>query len=265
MGALAAAVIGTLDLGLPAMVHIPLTLLGGVIAGALCGALVGFLKVRFGSNEVIVSMMLNSILLYLSSYLVSGPLMAAEGNVAQTERILETAQLPRVFSQYQLTLAFFLAVIACIAVKFFLDRSVLGYEIRCCGYNRLAGETAGVDAGKVILLTLLISGAIGGLAGATHVMGVNRRYIDNFSPGYGFNGIAVSALAAESPIGVIFAGVVFGALTAGSAVLNRTTSIPTDFVDVIQSMVVIFVAAPLLVRDILGMNRRGKKNNADHY
>ena len=251
MGALASAAVGMLDLGLPMALHLPLAVAAGMAAGGLYAGLVGVLKVKFGSNEVIATVMLNSIATYLVDYLLNGPMLAENSSVAQTERVLETAQLPRIFQQYQLTIAILLAVAACILVKLFMDRTALGYEIRAVGLNPDAAETAGISKAKVTIVALCISGCIAGLAGASHVLGVDRRLIN------GFSGISVAALAADSPVGVIFAGIVFGALRAGTMELNRTTSIPVEFVNVIQAMVVILVAAPLLVKELKRLNPAG--------
>lgn len=257
-GAMAAAVLGTVDLGLPTFLHLPLTLVAGMAVGGLFAALVGLLKVKFGSNEVIATIMLNEIAKLFCSYLVNGP-FKAEGAVSQTVKVLPTAMLPRIMAKYQLTFAIVLAVLACIAVKFFMERTVKGFEIRCVGMGSVAAETAGINVGKMMIAAMFLSGAIAGLAGACHVTGVDRRFIEGFSPGYGFDGIAVAALAGENPIGVIFAGVIFGALRSGAMVLNRTTNIPTDFINVIQALVVILVAAPLLVKEILRAGNLGRK------
>lgn len=254
-GAMTAAILGTIDFGLPMAIHLPVTLIAGMIVGGLFAALVGLLKVKFGSNEVIATIMLNEIAKLFCSFLVNGP-FKADGAVSQTDKVLKTAMLPRIAAKYQLTFAIFLAVIACIAVKYFMERTVKGYEIRCVGMGNVAAETAGINVGKVMITAMFISGAIAGLAGACHVTGVDRRYIEGFSPGFGFDGIAVAALAGENPVGVIFAGVIFGALRSGAMVLNRTTNIPTDFINVIQALVVIFVAAPLLVKEILRVGHR---------
>ncbi|MFH2116162.1 MAG: ABC transporter permease [Spirochaetota bacterium] len=250
LGAMAAAWIGALDFGLPGFIHLPLTILAGALAGGLLAGFVGWLKVRFGSNEVIATIVLNTIAINFTSYLANYPLKA-EGPTAQTNRILGTAELPRLVQGYQLTAAFFLAVLVAIAIHVIMNRAILGYEIRCVGLNKAASETAGVNIGRVLVVSMLLSGAVAGLAGAFHVMGVDRRFIVGFSPGYGYDGISVSALAAEHPIGVIFSGLIFGVLRAGTTVLNRTTRIPTDFINVIQAFVIIFVSAPLLIKEVL--------------
>lgn len=266
MGALAAVLVGQLNMNLPAALHVFIALLAGIIVGGLTGAFAGFLKVSFGANEVISTIMLNTIIVLFIGYLVNGPIMEAAGVIPQTDKIMKTAELPRLFAKYQLNIGFIFGIIACIFVSLFLKKSVFGYEINCVGNNKLASETAGIPVGWVLIFTMFLSGAIGGLAGTVQVLGVSKRLIAGLSPGYGFTGIAVAALAAGSPIGVILSGIVFGALTCGTAALNLKTAIPTEFVDVIQSMVVIFVAAPMLVRSILQIDRKGgKRAHANHH
>jgi ABC-type uncharacterized transport system, permease component len=258
MGAMASAIAGTMDLGLPAYIHIPFALIVGMLAGSLLAGFIGVLKVRFGANEVIASIMLNEIAVRFASYLTNYP-FKAEGSIAQTDKIQESAMLPRIISQYQLTIAIFIAIIVCILVKYFIGKTATGYEIKCVGYNPVASETAGINIKRILITTMIISGMIAGMAGACNTLGVDRRYVEGFSPGYGYDGIAVSALAADNPIGVIFSGIIFGALRAGSMELNRTTKIPIEFISVIQALVVIFVAAPLLVKEILRIGQRRKK------
>lgn len=264
MGALGAALVGTVDLGLPSVLHIIIAVSSGILFGAGYGAIIGIMKVKFGSNEVVAGVMLNSIATCLVGYLLNGPLLAEGSVVAQTEQVVKAARLPRIFSQYQVTIAIFLAIAACIFVNWFIKKTVLGYEIRCVGLSPKASETAGINIEKAIIIAMCVSGGIAGLAGVNQVLGVDRRLINSFSPGYGFNGIAVSALAAENPIGVIFVGILFGMLRAGAMELNRTAGIPIEFIDVIQAMVVIFVAAPLLLDEVLKVkNLCAKKNDAE--
>lgn len=257
MGALGAACVGLLPLNLPSFIWLLASLLGAMAAGALYAGLVGFMKVKFGSNEVIATMMLNTVAVNVVAYLVNYPLKA-EGSLAQTVKLPAQVLLPRLAGKYQLTIAIFIAAAACFLIKFFMGRTVAGYEIRSVGLNPRAAETAGIRIGRVLIMAMMLSGCIAGLAGGSHVLGMDRRLIAGFSSGYGFDGIAVAALAAENPAAVIIAGIVFGALRAGCMVLNRTTSIPTEFVDVIQALVIIFVAAPALVRE-LSFRKNGRK------
>ena len=260
MGALGAALIGTMDLGIPSALHILLAVVVGFVFGALFGAIIGFLMVKFDSYEVVAGVMLNEVAVCFINYLLNGPLLAEGSSVAQTERVVEAARLPRIFTSYQVTIAVFLAVGVCFVIKWFMSNTALGYEIRNVGFNKKASETAGINIGKALILATLVSGGIAGLAGVNQVLGVARRLISEFSPGYGFNGIAVAALAADDPLGVILAGLIFGVLRAGALELNRSTGIPVEFVDVIQAMVVIFVSAPLMIKHMGKIkNSFGKK------
>ena len=153
----------------------------------------------------------------------------------------------------------FIAALMVLFVVLIQKKTSVGLFVQAVGINAKASETAGISIAKVMIIAMCVSGGIAGLAGANQVLGVDRRLINNFSPGYGFNGIAVAALASDNPIGVILAGTVFGLLSTGATELNRTTSVPVEFVGVIQAMVVIFVAAPLLIRDILHID--GKRRN----
>lgn len=217
----------------------------------------GVLKVKFGSNEVIATVMLNSIVTYLVDYLLNGPMAAENSSVAQTERVLETAQLPRIFQQYQLTIAILLAVAACILVKLFMDRTALGYEIRAVGLNPDAAETGRHQQGQ------------GHHRGPVHQRlhrGPGRR-----QPCAGRGPPPDQRLLQRlrllrhlrgrpgggQPRGRHLCRHRVRRAAAGTMELNRTTSIPVEFVNVIQAMVVILVAAPLLVKELKRLNPAG--------
>lgn len=265
MGALGTAIFALLPLHLPPLLWLPLSLLCGMAFGGLYAGMVGFMKVRFGSNEVIATMMLNTIAVNFVDYAVNYPLKEQGKSIAQTAKLSQAAWLPKIVDKTQLTVGVLIAVGACLLIKLLLDRTVIGYEIKCVGRSLKASETAGIPIGRVMIVAMVLSGAIAGLLGGTHVAGVDRRLIAGFSSGYGFDGIAVAALAAESPIAVIFAGIIFGALRAGSMVLNRTTGVPTEFIDVIQALIILLVAAPLLVKEILRLkHKRGENRTKEH-
>ncbi len=260
IGAFCGALVGSMNLHLPLALHVLLVMLVGMICGGLSGVFIGWLKVRFGSNEVITTMMMNFIIINFTSYLATYPLKA-EGATAQTEKMLPTALLPKLLQGTQLTWGIFFCVLIAILMKFFIDRTKKGYEIKAVGLNKLAAETAGINIKKIILLAMFISGAIAGLGGAVQMMSVNRRFVVGFSADYGFSGIAVAALANESPIGVILSGIIFGLLQNGANYLNMTSRIPTEFVSVIQALVVIFVSAPILIGNLFPWIK-GKKMEA---
>ncbi|RGY96178.1 ABC transporter permease [Clostridium sp. AM58-1XD] len=266
-GAMAAALVGAYITNLPAPIHVPLALLAAFAAGGLVALLVAMAKVKFGANEIIMTLMLNEIIQLFTSYLANGPLKPAGSGVGQTERIADSAKLAKLIPQTQLTVAIFVVILVAILLQFMLDRTVFGYEVQVTGLNLKAAQVAGISVPRTYLITFALSGAVAGLGGAAMVLGVNYRFIEGFSSGYGFAGISVAALAAYSPVGVILSAFLIGILKAGTITLNRTTSIPVEFVDVIQVLVIIFVAAPALIQAILKIfkkfsNKKQEKKEA---
>ncbi|MDY0235624.1 MAG: ABC transporter permease [Gudongella sp.] len=250
IGALCAALVGVYVTSLPGIVHVSLALIVAFIAGGLIAGAVALAKAYTGANEIILTLMLNSVIIFFTSYLVNGPLKPPSSGVGQTERIAESAQLTRLIPQTQLTTAIILAIVVALLVQFLLDRTVFGYEVKVTGQNFKAAKVAGINVSKISILTFALSGAIAGLGGAAMVLGVNYRFVEGFSPGYGFAGISIAALAAYSPLAVIPSALLIGVLRAGTITLSRTTSIPVELVDLIQVLVIIFVAAPTMIKPI---------------
>lgn len=227
-----------------------LCITGGALFGSLYAGFIGWIKVRFGAQEVISTMMMNTIATLLVEFMVNYPLRPKDSSLAQTALFPQQIWLPKLINKTQLTVGFLIAVGLCILMRILLDWSVIGFKIRAAGMNKAATETAGIRSGRVIIIAMLISGGIAGILGSCQVLGVDHRLMAGFSSGYGFDGVAVAALGG-GPVGVIVAGILFGSLRAGSMVLNRTTGIPTEFVDVIQALIVLLVAAPLMMRRLL--------------
>lgn len=269
MGAIVSAIIGAYVVNLAPFLHTSVAVIGGMIAGGLIGMLIGYLKIKFNANEVIIGIMLNEVLILISTWLGSGPLKAEGSSVIQTERILESAELSKIVPRSQLTTAIIIAVIIAILLEILIRKTVLGYEIQVIGKNLNAAKTAGINVPKVYLFTIFVSGALAGLAGVALTLGVHYRFIEGISTGYGFAGISVAALAAYNPLGAVISSFLFGALKAGAMTLNRTTLIPIEFVSVIQAVVVVFVAAPRLMSSIvnffgrIGSKIKGKKEIKD--
>lgn len=261
-GAMASALVGCMITGLTSGPHLFLALLAGALAGGAVGLFTGFLKIKFRAQEVITSIMINEIVILFTSYLCNGPVKAVGSVTPQTEKIMETARLPRLVPRSQLTVAIILIVIIAILLQNLLKKTALGYEMRVTGFNLRAAKTAGINVNKVYMLTFFMSSAIAGLCGSALVLGINGRFVVDLSANYGFGGISVAALAAYNPVAAIFSAMIFGILKAGALTVNRTTSIPIEFVSVIQALVVVFVAAPILINQIVtagGLFRR-KKN-----
>ena len=247
MGGFAAALVGISFSELPAPIHILLAILAGALAGSLWGFLPGYLKVRFGAHEVITTMMFTYIATYLTSYMVNYP-FKAPGWVSQTVPIADSAHLPRILPPTQLSASILVAVALAGAVYYVLQKTTLGYEVRASGLNPSAAENGGISVKKTMILAFILSGALAGIGGAGEILGVHNRFIQGFSPGYGFDGLAVALVGGLTPLGVLLAAILFGALRSGSMLMTRVTHVPSDIVVILQALVIIFVAAPKFIR-----------------
>jgi simple sugar transport system permease protein len=256
MGAMAAALVGVYATGLPGLLQAALALLAAGVVGALWAGIAGYMKVKFRAHEVIVTIMLNYIAISLTNYLVNYP-FKAEGSVPRTDAIPAGMQLTKLMPPNQVTTGIFIAILACIIMYWMFNRTVYGYEIRAIGLNEDAARTGGISIGKRVVLTMFLSGFIAALAGAVEVLGVHKYFVAGFSPGYGYDGIAVAVLAGNHPLGVIISALLFGSLRSGSMNLDRQTDVPTDVVVMIQALVIIFVAIPWVIRKVKLMRKRG--------
>ncbi|MFN0084519.1 MAG: ABC transporter permease [Blastocatellia bacterium] len=264
VGAFAAAWVGMTFGSLPGAVLIPLAIFAAMIAGAVWGAIPGVLKARFGSHEVINTIMLNFIAVGLVSYLTQRFYKAPGDPIMQSTPIAEQAHLVR-FSgllaplgvsfpqRIPLNICFPLALFAAFLVWAFLWRTKWGYEIRAVGSNPSAAEYGGISVRRQIVLAMALSGALAGLVGVNEVLGYRHRYYHDFSPGYGFTGIAVALLGRNHPVGVILAAILFGALIRGGLFVDIfTDKVSKDLVLVLQAIIILFVAMEMLFRNGLG-------------
>jgi ABC-type uncharacterized transport system permease subunit len=247
IGGFFAAVVGISFSWMPVFIHLPLALLAGAAGGALWGFIPAVLKAKLGAHEVITTMMSSYVALYLTSYMVNYPLKAP-GWVSQTVPIVPSAELPRILPPTQLSASFILSIMVAGITVYFLERTTIGYEVRAIGLNPAAAENAGINIKRGIILALVVSGAIAGLGGAGEILGVHRRFIDGFSPGYGWDGLAVALIGGLNPFGAALAAILFGALRSGGIAMNVATGVPLDIITVLQALVVLFVAAPKLIR-----------------
>jgi ABC-type uncharacterized transport system permease subunit len=257
VGAFTAALVGISFQSLPFFVHLPLALIAGAAGGAFWGFIPAVLKARLGAHEVITTMMLSYVALYVTGYMVNYPFKEPGSWVAQTVLISPSAELPRILQPTQLSASIFVALLLAGLTYYILQRTTIGYEIRAIGLNPSAAESGGISIGKGIVLALTISGAMAGLGGAGEILGVHRRFIEGFSPGYGWDGLAVALVGGLNPAGVLLASVLFGALRSGGMTMTRTSHVPLDIATILQALVVLFVAAPKLVEYL--MKRGGYK------
>ena len=270
IGGLAAAIASFSITGLPMAVHMPLVLVIGLIFGGIYAAIAGFLRAATGAHEVISTIMLNLISFRLLDYLLRQPFIQKEGRSDPISKaVLDTAELPRLLSfidpNLRLHLGLFLMLGAVALIYWLLFRSKLGFAFRISGENPDAARYAGIRAGMTIVIAMAIAGGLAGLAGAAQVTGVLGRATPGFTAGIGFDAIAVALLGRSHPVGILLAGILFGALEAGGRQMQVDAGVSIDMISIIQALIIIFVAAPLLVKRALPfLFPAQSKEGADH-
>ncbi len=264
-GAVTAALIGYLPnqmgIHIPAIIHIPLTVGGGMLAGALWAAIPGALKAYTGGHEVINTIMMNYIALNITSFLLNGPMRDPDplNLSARTPEIALSARIPPLFDGLRVHWGFILALLMALFIWWLLWKTTLGFEIRTVGANPDAAKYAGINVKRTIVMSMALSGALAGLAGAIEVTALNYRHELGFSSGYGFDAIAIALLGKNNPIGVVFASILFGAMRNGSTRMQFLTQIPVDIISVIQGLILLFVAADAIVRYIYRIRVREER------
>ena len=238
---------------LPVVVHVVVCVIGGFVGGAAMGWIVGELKARTGAHEVIVTIMLGYIAANLLQYLLSfGYLLQAPHTSNQiTAAIAGNAHLPLLFgSHLRINAGFLIALAAAAAVWWLLSRTTTGFEFRSVGKNASAARVAGMNVERTWVLVMLLAGGLAGLAGATVIQGTDFTLNFQSYGTYGIDAITVALLGLGRPLGVVLAGLLFGALHAGAPLMQAVTGTPVDMVEVLQAVIVLFVAAPPLIRAI---------------
>jgi ABC-type uncharacterized transport system permease subunit len=248
IGAIGAGYVG-FAVKLPAGLHLIVALLTGIVGGALWGGIVGFLKAKTGAHEVITTIMLNYVALYLLGYLLGvNGYQAPHTNEATSPVIAPSARLPHLFGD--LHAGIIIALLAAVGCWWLLSRSTLGFKLRAVGANHFAARTAGMKVERNYLIVMLISGALAGLVGCSQVLGTRLVVTQDVDAGFGFDAITVALLGRGSPGGTVLAGLLFGAFRAGSVVMGAQTTTPPDVVSVIEPVMVLFIAAPALIRGL---------------
>jgi simple sugar transport system permease protein len=251
MGAIFATFVGYSLTGLPLFIHMPLAFLAGAVGGGLWGFIPGILKARTGAHEVINTIMLNYIAFRLSDWLLNGPMQRPESFNPVSPTILETARLPRFFGDpIRFHLGFFVALLMAWLVYWFLWKTKFGFSLRMVGLNPHAARYAGVSVTLGIVWGMTLAGGLAGMAGANEVLGLNYFLAMAFSSGYGFDSIAIALLGKSHPLGVVLAALLFGALRNGATSMQLTAGIPIDIISILQAMILVFIAAPAIIRTI---------------
>ncbi len=271
IGSVVAAWLGFAVKGLPPLLHVLLAISGAMVAGGLWAGIAGALKAYANAHEVITTIMLNYIAAQFAGWLIStgsdgsrpGPLASPEAvtdAIARTPEILPSARLPviyRVPPNFDLHVGIFMAIIASIVIAFLLYRTTFGFQLRMTGHSPSAAEYAGVNVKQVTIATMVIAGFLAGLAGGIQTLGVNHGYEGNQSLGLGFDGITVAFLAGNNPIGVNFSAFLFGAMDAGTTRMALSSNVAKELIQVIQALILMFVAADQIIRRIYRIRAAG--------
>jgi len=268
IGGMAAVIVGFALEGLPIAIHLPLALIAGMLGGALWASIAGWLRAATGAHEVISTIMLNLISFRLVDYLLRNPSIQRPGRSDPISRsVFESAELPRLLDWLDPNLRIHAGVVLTLAVVFFvywlLFRTTIGFEFRAAGANPDAARYGGMRSGLIIVTVMAVAGALAGLAGANQVLGVLGRASPGFSAGIGFDAIAVALLGRGHPFGVLFAGLLFGALEAGGRQMQVAAGVSIDLITIIQALIVVFIAAPMLVRTLFPFAFAKDRNGAD--
>jgi len=242
VGALCAGIVGYMFEPLPMIIHLPLSILAGIIGGALWAAIPALLRVYLGVNELVVCLMLNPVALLFTGY-VANKALKAPGPTNKLPDIAASASLPSLTIFSLLNAGIFIALAACVIFALFNRITVAGFKWNLIGLNARFAYYGGINVKINALYVMLISGGVAGLAGAEQVLGQLHAFYDSFSQGYGFDGIAVAMLAANNPIGVIAAAFLFAVLNSGSVVLQMMTGLDKYFVQLLQFIIVLVLAA----------------------
>lgn len=266
LGAVVSAWVGyalpdMLGFSLPAIIHIPLAVGLGLLGGAVWGGIPGALKAYTGGHEVINTIMMNYIALNIVSYLLNGPMKdkSPTNVIARTPEIAESARIPPIFAGYRIHWGFVIALLVAVAVWWLLWKTTLGFEIRTVGSNPDAAKYAGINVKRIIVLSMALSGALAGLAGAFEVTALNYRHELGFSVGYGFDAIAIALLGKNHPFGVVLAAFLFAGMRNGGTRMQFLTQIPVDVISVIQALILLFVAADAIIRYIYRIRAREER------
>lgn len=248
LGAVASTWAGITFTGLPGPALIVLMVLAGALAGAAWAFVPGILKAKLAVSEVITTIMFNYIALHLVGILVRTVMRDRTKTEPQSYTIAKQGYLPDLIEKTKLHPGFFIGCIVAIVIFILLFKSHFGYEVRAVGLNRVAAQYAGISVNRTMVVTMLLSGALAGMGGAFEVAGSSHYLYERISPGYGYTAIAVSVLAGDNPIGVIFSSLLFGFLESGSSSMQRSVGVSASFADIVKGIIIIFVAIAAVKR-----------------
>ncbi|MGT2846340.1 ABC transporter permease [Streptococcus massiliensis] len=251
---------------MPRVIMIPMTILIAIVSGGIIGAIPGVLRAYLGTSEVIVTIMMNYIVLYVSNAFIHHFPKSVMQSIDSSKQVsanatYQTEWLRALTNNSRMNIGIFFAIVAVVLIWFLLKKTTLGFEIRSVGLNPNASEYAGMSAKRTIILSMIISGALAGLGGAVEGLGTFQNvYIQGSSLAVGFNGMAVSLLANNSPIGILFAAFLFAVLQIGAPGMNKA-SIPPELVSIVTAAIIFFVAVHYIIEKFIKPRKRLKGGN----
>jgi general nucleoside transport system permease protein len=256
-----------LTLDLPKGILVPIVILAGVIGGALWGIVPGLLKAKFNVHEVVSSIMMNWTAYWIVYYMVpkyfKGEFLETESKMLPEAATLRVEWLSNIFKGSYINLGIFLAIIAVLIIWFILNKTVLGYELKAVGFNRFGAEYAGMPVNRNIIISMMIAGALSGLAGAIQYTGNANIMQIGVMPSQGFDGIAVALLGASNPIGVIFSSLFFGILYVGKGFMNAAVKVPPELADTIMATIIYFAATSMIMDKVIKKFKKVKKDKSN--
>ncbi len=272
IGTICSVAVGINFEGLPGIIHLPLALLAGILGGALWGAIAGWLKVWRGAHEVITTIMLNYVASLFAAWTVfaggtggqrPGPLsdpVAAARAISETRHVYDSARIPRILPGIldRVHWGIIIALLVALLIWWLLQKTTWGFEIRTAGKNPHAADYAGMRVGRTIVLSMAVAGGLAGLAGAVETLGLNYKFAPEFTGGAGFEGITIAMLGQLHPLGVVISSFLMGALDAGAAKMQFDSGVSREIIQVVQALVLAFVAAPSIIRSLYRLPEKGK-------
>lgn len=272
IGTISSVAVGVHFEGMPAVIHLPLALSAGIAGGALWGAIPGLLKVFTGAHEVIVTIMLNYIASLIASWTVyaggtqgqtPGPLWdPTAGPISETADVFVSARIPWLVEAHRVHWGTVIALLVALLMWWVIYKTTLGFETRTVGQNSKAAKYAGMDVNWIIVLAMMIAGGLAGLAGGVETLGLNHKFSPEFTGAVGFDGITAALLGQTHPLGVVFSAFLLGALDAGGGRMQFDSGVSADIIQIIQALVLAFVAAPLIIRQLFGIKVASSSDTA---
>lgn len=241
LGSFGALLVGVYVTGLPAPIHIFLCLLAAVLFGVLWLSIAGFLKFRFGANELLTTVMLNYIVVYLMNILIETVFKDPNSMIDQSQKIAATAKLPRIMEGTTVHVGLFIAALVGFIVYYYVWRTPSGFELRAVGANSKAAKYAGISPKKLIIIGIIISGGLAGLGGGLNMLGYQSRWVSGTVLGYGFDGIGAAVMGQYHPVGMAFSALLFAIIRVGGGAMQRSVGVPYPLVHALQGIVIMAV------------------------